>query len=355
MGYENRDDVLKNSLIYQKDFRVLFDNLTKTLSKTTIDKIIRNLIAIDEKFSLMIFDVDNFKTIADSFGPESADEVLKIVADTLVSTLKDDALVGRYGADEFVVLTKAYDYNGLWKFCRTAMEAVRSIKSPLKNFNVTLTCGAATFPKDAETYDDLFLKIDKALYRGKMKGRNCFIVYIDALHSNIDASNKMERTTPLIDYCHRELMSKDSFNEKVRVCNKFLCDLLLLDCYFYDLEKNKFKTIIGENTLKKLKEDLFGELLDKEDIVTINDCSKLITNYPKLHEYCWDNNIKSFTILKSYAYDKNYGYCLYVDSNSKRFWNTEDKVILSYVAHMTSMIRYLTEKKKKTKVKKKQK
>ena len=213
MGYENKEEVLKNNLIYQKDFKVYFDNLTKTLSKTTIDKIIRNLIAIDEKFSLMVFDIDNFKTITDSFGHESADEVLRIVADTLVDVLKDDALVGRYGADDFVVLTKAYDYNGLWKFCRTAMEAVRSIKSPLKNFNVTLTCGAATFPKDAETYDDLFLKIDKALYRGKSKGRNCFIVYNDALHKNIDVSSKTERTTELMDYCHREFMSKDSFNE----------------------------------------------------------------------------------------------------------------------------------------------
>ncbi|MBR4495911.1 MAG: GGDEF domain-containing protein [Acholeplasmatales bacterium] len=351
MGYENKEEVLKNNLIYQKDFKVYFDNLTKTLSKTTIDKIIRNLIAIDEKFSLMVFDIDNFKTITDSFGHESADEVLRIVADTLVDVLKDDALVGRYGADDFVVLTKAYDYNGLWKFCRTAMEAVRSIKSPLKNFNVTLTCGAATFPKDAETYDDLFLKIDKALYRGKLKGKNCFIVYIDALHGNIDVSNRMERSTPLIGYCHRELMGKDSLTEKIRVCNKFLCDLFLLDSYFYDAEKNKFKIIIGENNLKKSKEDLFSELLVKDDIVTVNDCSKLIKDHPKLHEYCWDNNIKSFTLLKAYAYDKYYGYCLYVDKNSKRVWNTEDKILLSYIVHMISTIRYLTEKKKRTKKK----
>ncbi len=351
MGYENKEEVLNNSLIYKKDFKVLFDNLTKTLSKTTVNRIIRNLIAIDEKFSLMIFDVDNFKVIADSFGPEKADEVLQIVADTLVNTLKDEALVGRYGADEFVVLTKAFDYNGLWKFCRKAMEAVRQIKSPVKNFNITLTCGAATFPKDAETYDDLFLKIDKALYRGKMKGRNCFIVYIDALHSNIDASNRMERTTPLIDYCHRELMSKDSFKEKLRICNKFICDLLLLDCYFYDLEKNKIRTIIGENVLKKPKDDYFKELLEKEDIITINDCAKLITNHPQFHEYCWDNEIKSFAILKDFAYNKEYGYYIYVDSNSKRVWSTEDKVVLSYIVHMTSMIKYLTDKhKRKAKV-----
>ena len=348
MGYENKEEVLKNSLIYQKDFKVFFDNLTKTLSKTTIDKIIRNLIAVDEKFSLMIFDIDNFKTIIDSFGHESSDEVLKVVANALVDELKDDALVGRYGADDFVVVTKAYDYNGLWKFCHNAMEAVRKIKSPLKNFDVTVTCGAATFPKDAETYDDLFLKIDKALYRGKQKGRNCFIAYIDALHNNIDASNRMERTTPLIDYCHRELMSKNSYNEKIRICNKFICDLLLLDCYFYDLEKKKMKTIIGDANLKKPDEDLFkNTVLDKEDIVVVNDTTKLITNHPKVYEYCWDNNIKSFVILKNFAYDKEYGYSIYVDSNSKRVWSTEDKVVLSYIVHMSSMIKYLTEQKKK--------
>ena len=349
MGYINKEEVLNNNLIYQKDFKIYFDNLTNTLSKTTIDKIIRNLIAIDEKFSLMIFDVDNFKIINDNFGNKTGDEVLKIVSDTLVDTLKEEALIGRYGADEFVVLTKVLDYNGLWKFCRKAMEAVRSIKSPLKNMNLTLTCGAATFPKDASNYDDLFLKIDKALYRGKEKGRNCFIVYIDALHNNIDASNRMERTTPLIDYCHRELMSKDSYNEKIRICNKFICDLLLLDYYFYDIEKNKIKTIIGENNLKKPTENFFEDILGKEDIITINDSAKLITNYPKFHEYCWENNIKSFTIIKNYAYDREYGYSIYVDSNSKRSWNTEDKVVLSYIVHMSSMIKYLSERKKKIK------
>ena len=146
-------------------------------------------------------------------------------------------------------------------------------------------------------------------------------------------------------------MGKDSLTEKIRVCNKFLCDLFLLDSYFYDAEKNKFKIIIGENNLKKSKEDLFSELLVKDDIVTVNDCSKLIKDHPKLHEYCWDNNIKSFTLLKAYAYDKYYGYCLYVDKNSKRVWNTEDKILLSYIVHMISTIRYLTEKKKRTKKK----
>ena len=352
MGYNNQDEVLVSNLIYKKDFNVLFDNLTKTLAKTTVDKIIRNQIAIEEKFSLMIFDIDNFKVINETFGHKSGDEILVLVADKLVSVLKNNALIGRYGGDEFVVISKAYDYNELWKLCRTAMEAVRSIKSPFKNFNITLTCGAATYPKDAEGYDDLFLKIDKALYRGKSKGRNCFIVYNDALHKNIDVSSKAERTTGLMDYCHREFMSKDSFNEKIRVCNKFICDLLLLDCYYYDLEKNKIRTIIGENTLKHPKEDYFIDLLGKEDNVAVNDYAKLITKYPKFHEYCWDNKIKSFSIIKSFAYEKTYGYYIYVDTNSKRVWSTEDKVILNYIVHMAGMIRYLTEKKKIKKNKK---
>ncbi len=346
MGYKDENEVLSNNLIYMKNFKVYFDNLTKTLSKSTIDKIIRNLIAIDEKFSLMIFDIDNFKVINDTFGTKSGDEVLELVADVLVNALKKDALIGRYGGDEFVVLSKYYDYNDLWKSCRVAMEAIRGIKSPLKNFTITLTCGAATFPKDAETYDDLFLKIDKALYRGKLKGRNCFIVYNDALHRNIDVSNRMERTTSLMDYCHRELMGKDSYNEKVRICNKFICDLLLLNCYYYDIEKNKIKTIIGDNNLKHPKEDYFTPVLEKEDSVSINDYSKLITTYPKFHEYCWENNIKSFTIVKSFAYDKNYGYFIYVDINSKRVWTTEDKVILCYIVHMSALIKTMMEKKK---------
>ncbi len=350
MGYNSVEEVLQNNLIYKKEFNVYFDNLTKTLSKSTIDKIIRNLISIDEKFSLMLFDIDNFKTISDSFGPKQANDVLKLVGDALVETLKNDALIGRYSADEFVVLSNAYDYNDLWKFCKKAMDAVRNLKSPFKNFNITLTCGAATYPKDADSYDELFLKIDKALYRGKLKGRNCFIVYIDSLHKNIDISNRIERTTSLLDYCHREFMTKDTFNEKIKINNKFICDLLLLNCYYYDLEKNKIKTIIGNNNLKQPKEDFFKEILDKEDNISINDYSKLITSYPKFHEYCWDNNIKSLTIIKSFAFEKTYGYFIYIDSITKRVWNQEDKVVINYIVHMASMMKYYTEKNKKRKI-----
>ena len=87
MGYNNQEEVLASNLIYKKDFNVLFDNLTKTLAKTTVDKIIRNQIAIEEKFSLMIFDIDNFKIINETFGHKCGDEILVLVADKLVEEL----------------------------------------------------------------------------------------------------------------------------------------------------------------------------------------------------------------------------------------------------------------------------
>ena len=347
MGYKSIDDFLKLDLVRQKDRNYVLDTLTSTISRGDIITIIRNLIAERIHFSLTIFDIDNFKIINDTFGHSEGDRILKMVTEAVTNQIGDEALIGRYGGDEFLVISTAYEYNDVWKFDKGVMEAVRNLKSNLKNFDITITAGSACYPKDAKDIDDLFVKIDKALFRGKQKGRNCFIVYNDALHKNIDMSNKVEQTVDLMDYCHREFMSDDPIKEKIQVANKFVCDLLVLNCYYIDAKTNKIKTIIGEDNLEPMKTNLFEEILDKEDTISINDYSRLISKHPILHEYCWDNKIKSFTLIKVFGPDKNYGYFLYTDKNVKRVWQKNERIILTYISHMIGMLMYYEKKVKK--------
>lgn len=157
------------------------DTLTKVYQRQTGIEAIQNMVLNKKKFALMMVDIDFFKDINDTYGHMIGDVVLLEIAQAMKRIVdKVDGIVARIGGDEFLV---AYpcdgEYNSVWEACRNLRAEVSLInnKGILKNSNVSITVGAVSYPMDGEDYDTLFLKADKALYRGKRKGRNCFIIY----------------------------------------------------------------------------------------------------------------------------------------------------------------------------------
>ena len=59
---------------------------------------------------------------------------------------------------------------------------------------MTGTVGSAAFPEDAQDFDGLFAKVDKTLYRGKSKGRNCYIIYVESKHGHLDIPKLAKRS-----------------------------------------------------------------------------------------------------------------------------------------------------------------
>lgn len=168
----------------------LHDSLTGLLARPYILRFIRQLIAEGTPFSLAILDLDNFKLVNDRYGHHIGDLLLSAVAETLEDCLGDAGFVGRIGGDEFLLVNLrdlSYDaahrffdgiYNGRQVFRRTyRLESVEVY--------ATATVGCTAFPQDAGSYDALFQLADKTLYRGKVKGRNCFILYVEQKHRDI--------------------------------------------------------------------------------------------------------------------------------------------------------------------------
>ncbi|MGX8699352.1 MAG: GGDEF domain-containing protein [bacterium] len=169
----------------------IHDSLTEVISRGFILQFVRELIQSGTPFTLAMVDLDNFKDINDTYGHRMGDKVLQLVAGKLQDYIGEKGLVGRFGGDEFLMLSftcLTYDdvhtlYDGLQDgtilFRKTHQVGGRE-------FFLTGTVGSATFPKDADTYESLFHLVDKCLYRGKSKGRNCHIIYVEAKHKKLE-------------------------------------------------------------------------------------------------------------------------------------------------------------------------
>jgi diguanylate cyclase (GGDEF)-like protein len=161
------------------------DKLTGVFNRQFYDRLVR--IEIERatrsgaKLSLLVLDIDDFKSINDTMGHRKGDEALVVVADLMRSNLRKIDLPFRYGGEEFTVLLPG---TAETEAIRTA-ERLRSMIEGYDEFVdrdgkrriMTVSIGAAVFPDQARTEDELFSRADAALYIAKRKGKNRVELY----------------------------------------------------------------------------------------------------------------------------------------------------------------------------------
>jgi diguanylate cyclase (GGDEF)-like protein len=127
-----------------------------------------------QKLGLMMFDIDHFKKVNDTYGHLVGDEAIRHVATTALATLRATDVVARYGGEEFVAVLPGEDFEG----AVLAAERVRAaVRKPFKalfdvRLSVTISIGVTSFRPDVADAKTLIGEADQALYASKQGGRD---------------------------------------------------------------------------------------------------------------------------------------------------------------------------------------
>lgn len=154
------------------------DQLTKLVNRTKIDETLeicdQSYKRYKTLYSLILLDIDHFKDVNDTYGHLEGDDVLQNLAAILKEHTRNIDLVGRWGGEEFLIISKETDISGASVLAEKIRKSVESYKFKIAT-PVTISLGVAQI-KENETLDALLKRVDEALYNAKETGRNKVIV-----------------------------------------------------------------------------------------------------------------------------------------------------------------------------------
>ena len=131
--------------------------------------------------SLLLFDLDKFKQLNDSYGHQGGDAVLTTVAERISALLRDTDIFGRYGGEEFALILPATNIEGATQLAEQIRVAVSStaLMFDQQSYQLTISAGCYAAVADADSDNNDFIACaDAALYRAKHNGRNQVQCYI---------------------------------------------------------------------------------------------------------------------------------------------------------------------------------
>ncbi len=160
----------------------LLDELTRLPNRRFVVRELTSRISemsrVGEPFGVLFADIDDFKSVNDSHGHETGDEVLRVVARTLLHNCRPLDAIGRWGGEEFVAVVREVDRGQL----RIIGERLRALVASSKvrrngtQIGVTISVGGTT-ARPGDSPESLLERADQMLYRSKQGGRNKVTIF----------------------------------------------------------------------------------------------------------------------------------------------------------------------------------
>lgn len=172
---------LRNELSQMREAAKI-DGLTKLFNRAALDEHVP--LVADQSFlsgteaCVVMIDIDHFKGINDNYGHQTGDEVLRQVAEALVrGFFRREDFVARYGGEEFCIIAQHTTFDTTRERAERLRQAVESLAITAfgKTLHVSVSFGIAAL-QTGETSQSWIKRADEALYRAKLKGRNCISI-----------------------------------------------------------------------------------------------------------------------------------------------------------------------------------
>jgi diguanylate cyclase (GGDEF)-like protein len=168
---------LQNAEVFQAvEIRARTDDLTGLFNHGTFQEWLERSVRDGTPFSLIMLDLDDFRTVNNDLGHQAGDGLLRRIAASLIRAGRDSDLIFRYGGDEFTFLLPNTDEAGALQVAERARLAVAATDD-----TVTASVGVATFPTDGATATDVLLAADRACYVAKRGGRDKIVTAAEGL------------------------------------------------------------------------------------------------------------------------------------------------------------------------------
>lgn len=177
--------VLENTRLNERMKRLAaIDGLTGVYNHRTFQEKLDEHFSLSRRYktplSLIMADIDHFKKFNDSFGHQTGDEVLKLVANTLRLTMREVDIICRYGGEEFVIILPQAKLNDAARAAERLRTEIENKPFNINNqrLHITVSLGISSYP-DSQPNDreDLIAKADEMLYIAKKGGRNQVVIW----------------------------------------------------------------------------------------------------------------------------------------------------------------------------------
>lgn len=143
--------------------------------QAVVDTIVSTLGAMDDHV-LFVMDIDHFKRINDQRGHDAGDRILQAFARRIDSCIRTDDKFGRWGGEEFVLVSRMTEIESARVFAEKLRSSVHVyVFEPDRPLKISMSIGVA-MALPGESFDEMFRRADEALYRAKALGRNCVVV-----------------------------------------------------------------------------------------------------------------------------------------------------------------------------------
>lgn len=328
-----------DKLIDEISLEEILDPLTGILSRSYSIKFVHSLIAEKIPFTFTIVDLDNFKTVNDSYGHSAGDKLLATVSRGLVEFTKKTGLVGRFGGDELLLIdlvniTKEQKL----KFFENLYGNSNALRKEIYFENgaafITGTSGSASFPADADDFSALFSLIDKMLYLGKNRGRNCYTIYEESIHKNIE----IQKISNNGIFTNMHKLKKDvekakGFENKLKEALPHLKEMVLVQDFYYVTPDGKMHSVLDKNFIDNAS-DLANVMQD--DLFSESTLDQIKKYSPEFYKTLIKNGFESVLISSIRKENTVKGYLICAVKRALRLWQENECAILFYLAELVA-------------------